>query len=74
MVEEKLLLAPGLLQGKKRVDDLFDGTYQGQSNPVAKSTFAKGNGGVILRHQGVCDTKEAGRVGLVTLDPGELRS
>ena len=26
MVGEKLLLAPGLLQGRKRVDDLTDGT------------------------------------------------
>ena len=50
MVGEKLLLAPGLLQGKKRVDDLIDGTYQGQSNPIPKITFAKSNGQVTVRH------------------------
>ena len=50
MVGEKLLLAPGLLQGKKRVDDLIDGTYQGQSNPKPKITFAKSNGQVTVRH------------------------
>lgn len=49
-MREKLLLAPGLLRGKKRVDGLTDGTYQGQSNPIPKVTFAKGNGQVTVRN------------------------
>lgn len=43
---------PRLCQGKKGVDDPIDGTCQRQSNPVARTTGAKGNGRVIVRHQG----------------------
>lgn len=56
------------------MNGLMDATYQGQSNPVARHTFAKGSGGVTVSSQGMCEGNEAGRVRLITSDPEELRS
>lgn len=50
------------------MNGLMDATYQGQSNPVARHTFAKGSGGVTVSSQGMCEGNEAGRVRLITSD------
>lgn len=59
---------------RTRKDDPIDGDYQGQSNSVATTTCARGNGGVTARQQGLCGDTGEGRMELVTLDLAELKS
>lgn len=41
---------------------------------LTRTTCTKGNRGVTARHQGVCDDNGGGRMEIVTLDLGKLRS